>query len=86
MKNKKCERLAVSNLQEVQLHTFLRFCIAEKTSSLFFKNALKSAAKSCDAWHLYNLVDRDGSYYNMLLLRMLENSFSLSRIHSLVFI
>jgi hypothetical protein len=58
----------------------------KKTSLFFFKNALKSAAKSCDAWHLYSLVDWDGSYHNTLLLRMLENSFSLSRIHSLVFI
>jgi len=73
MKNKKCEKLAVSNLKEVQLHAFLLFCIAKKTSLFFFKNALKSAAKSCDAWHLYSLVDGDGSYHNMLLLRMLKN-------------
>ena len=61
--------------------------IAKKASLLFFKNALKSTANSCDAWHLYSLVVAgDGSYHNMLLLRMLENSFSLSLIHSLVFI
>jgi hypothetical protein len=53
---------------------------------IFFKNALKSTANSCNAWHLYSLFDGDGSYHNMLLLRMLENSFSLSLIHSLVFI
>jgi hypothetical protein len=36
-------------------------------------------AKSWDAWYFYSLVvDGDGSYHNMLLLRMLENSFSLS--------
>jgi len=60
---------------------------SQKGIFTFFKNALKSTASSCDAWHLYSLVfDGDGSYHNMSLLRMLENSFSLSRIHSLVFI
>jgi hypothetical protein len=40
---------------------------------IFFKNALKSAANSSDAWHLYSLVvDGDGRYHNVLLLRMLE--------------
>ena len=61
--------------------------MTKKVSLLFFENALKSSANSCDAWHLYSLVvDGDGSYHNMLLLRMLENSCSLSRVHSLVFI
>ena len=56
---------------------------------IFFKIALKSTANSCNAnaWHLYSLVvEGGGSHHNMLLLRMLENSFSLSRIHSFVFI
>jgi hypothetical protein len=54
---------------------------------IFFKNALKSTANSCDSWHFYSLVvDGDGSYHNLLLLIMLENSFSLSLIHSLLFI
>jgi hypothetical protein len=60
--------------------------MVKKVSLLFFKKALKSTAKSCDGWHLYSIVDGDGSYHNMLLLRTLENSFSFSRIHSLVFI
>jgi hypothetical protein len=42
-------------------------------------------AKNYDALHLYSLVDGDGSYH-MLFFRMLENSISLSRIYSLVFI
>ena len=52
-----------------------------------FKNALKSTANNCDAWHLYSLVGNgNGSYHSISLLRMLEYSLSLSRIHSLVFI
>ena len=50
------------------------------------KNALQSATNSCDAWTLYCLVGNgDGIYRNMSLLRMLEYSLSLARIHFLVF-
>ena len=58
--------------------------ILYRQKGIFFKNALNSTANICDAWHLYSLVDGNGSY--MLLLRMIEILFSLSRIHSLVFI